>query len=80
MRIGLAPEAPDDEADERVAAAAALRRLGSSSATVCTPSANVGAVATYQSAGFGRLPDVRDLRRPEASASSSRTRGITWVP
>lgn len=47
-----------------VAAAAALREMGSSSATVCTPSSNVGAVATYVSAGFQRLPDVTDLRRP----------------
>ena len=46
-----------------VAAAAALQELGSSSAIVCTPSSNVGAVATYRSAGFRRLPEVRDLRR-----------------
>jgi ribosomal protein S18 acetylase RimI-like enzyme len=46
-----------------VAAAAALRELGSSSATVCTPSANAGAVATYKSAGFRPLPEVRDRRR-----------------
>ncbi|MFD2417006.1 GNAT family N-acetyltransferase [Amycolatopsis pigmentata] len=46
-----------------VAAAAALRELGSSSAIVCTPSANAGAVATYESAGFQRLPEVRDLSR-----------------
>ena len=46
-----------------VAAAAALRELGSSSATVCTASSNVGAVATYKSAGFQQLPDVRDLHR-----------------
>jgi len=46
-----------------LAAAAALRRLGSSSATVCTTSANVGAVATYRAAGFQQLPDVTDLRR-----------------
>lgn len=46
-----------------LAAAAALRQLGSSSATVCTPSANVGAVATYRSAGFQQLPDVADLSR-----------------
>lgn len=46
-----------------VAAAAALRELGSSSATVCTPSFNVGAVATYRSAGFRQFPEVRDLRR-----------------
>ena len=46
-----------------VAAAAALRELGSSSVLVCTPSANVGAVATYESAGFRALPEVRDRRR-----------------
>lgn len=46
-----------------VAAAAALRDLGSSSAMVCTPSSNAGAVATYGSAGFRRLPEVRDKRR-----------------
>lgn len=46
-----------------VAAAAALRELGSSSAVVCTPSANVGAVATYRSAGFQSLPEVRDHYR-----------------
>jgi GNAT superfamily N-acetyltransferase len=47
-----------------VAAAGALQEMGSSSATVCTPSSNVGAVATYASAGFRRLPDVTDFRRP----------------
>ncbi|HWO60473.1 MAG TPA: GNAT family N-acetyltransferase [Umezawaea sp.] len=46
-----------------VAAAAALREMGSSSAIVCTPSSNVGAVATYESAGFRRLPEVRDRYR-----------------
>jgi ribosomal protein S18 acetylase RimI-like enzyme len=46
-----------------VAAAAALRKMGASSATVCTPSSNVGAVATYASAGFRKLPDVTDFRR-----------------
>jgi ribosomal protein S18 acetylase RimI-like enzyme len=46
-----------------VAAAAALQELGSSSAIVCTPSANVGGVATYKSAGFQQLPEVRDLYR-----------------
>ncbi|QQQ75702.1 GNAT family N-acetyltransferase [Saccharothrix sp. 6-C] len=46
-----------------IAAAAALRDLGSSSALVCTPSSNVGAVATYESAGFRALPEVRDRRR-----------------
>ena len=45
-----------------LAAAAALRELGASSAVVDTPSANVGAVATYVAAGFQRLPEVRDLR------------------
>jgi ribosomal protein S18 acetylase RimI-like enzyme len=46
-----------------VAAAAALQELGSASAMVCTPSSNVGAVATYKSAGFQQLPEVRDRRR-----------------
>ncbi|WP_340685164.1 GNAT family N-acetyltransferase [Amycolatopsis coloradensis] len=46
-----------------VAAAAALRELGSSSAGVNTPSSNVAAVATYESGGFQRLPEVRDLAR-----------------
>ena len=47
-----------------VAAAAALQQMGSSTATVCTPSSNVGAVAAYVSAGFTKLPDVTDFRRP----------------
>ncbi|MCD0445664.1 GNAT family N-acetyltransferase [Glycomyces sp. A-F 0318] len=46
-----------------VAAAAALREMGSSSAIVCTPSDNAGGVATYESAGFQPLPEVRDLHR-----------------
>ena len=46
-----------------IAAAAALRELGSSSAIVCTESSNFGAVATYKSAGFRQLPEVRDLHR-----------------
>jgi ribosomal protein S18 acetylase RimI-like enzyme len=46
-----------------VAAAAALKELDCSSAIVCTPSANVGAVATYQSAGFQQLPERRDRYR-----------------
>jgi GNAT superfamily N-acetyltransferase len=46
-----------------VAAAAALHDLGSSSAIVCTPSSNVGAVATYRAAGFEQLPEVRDHSR-----------------
>ncbi|NIJ10152.1 GNAT superfamily N-acetyltransferase [Saccharomonospora amisosensis] len=50
-----------------VAAAAALRQLGSSSAMVCTPSSNIGAVATYEAAGFRRYPEVRDLCRDPRS-------------
>ena len=46
-----------------VAGAAALRELGSSSALVCTPSSNAGAVATYRAAGFDQLPEVHDQRR-----------------
>ncbi|WP_116951168.1 GNAT family N-acetyltransferase [Jiangella endophytica] len=46
-----------------IAAAAALRELGSSSAIVCTPSSHVAAVATYRSAGFHDLPEVRDRCR-----------------
>jgi ribosomal protein S18 acetylase RimI-like enzyme len=46
-----------------VAAAAALQGLGSSSAIVCTPSSNVGAVATYKSAGFQECPEIRDRYR-----------------
>lgn len=46
-----------------LAAASALRELGSSSAMVGAESSNLGAVATYRSAGYEPLPDVRDLRR-----------------
>jgi ribosomal protein S18 acetylase RimI-like enzyme len=46
-----------------VAAAAALQDLGSSSAIVCTPSVNIGGVATYKAAGFQQLPEVRDRYR-----------------
>ena len=46
-----------------LAAAAALREMGASSATVCTPSSNVGGVATYTAAGFTALRDVTDFRR-----------------
>lgn len=46
-----------------LACAAALRELGASSSLVCTPSANVGGVAAYVSAGFRRLPDAHDLHR-----------------
>jgi ribosomal protein S18 acetylase RimI-like enzyme len=55
-----------------VAAAAALQELGSSSAIVCTPSSNVGAVATYKSAGFQERPEIRDRYR---DASRPRARG-----
>jgi GNAT superfamily N-acetyltransferase len=47
-----------------VAAAAALQELGASAATVCTPSVNVGGVTTYVAAGYQKLPDVTDFRRP----------------
>jgi len=46
-----------------VAAAAALQELGSSSAIVATPSSNIGAVATYASAGFRQRPEIRDQYR-----------------
>lgn len=46
-----------------LAAAAALRDLGSSSATVHTPAGNAAGVATYASAGYRRLPDAADLVR-----------------
>ncbi|MGY0021001.1 GNAT family N-acetyltransferase [Streptomyces sp. YJ-C3] len=46
-----------------LAAVAALQELGSSSAIVATPSRNVAALATYKSAGFQPLSDVRDLAR-----------------
>jgi ribosomal protein S18 acetylase RimI-like enzyme len=46
-----------------VAAAATLQELGSSSAIVCTPSSNAGAVAAYESAGFRQLAEVRDRYR-----------------
>lgn len=42
-----------------VAAARALQELGASSAVVCTPGFNVGAIATYQAAGFEQLPELR---------------------
>lgn len=47
-----------------LAGAAALRELGAASATVCTPTANAGGVATYRAAGFRPLPERLDLRRP----------------
>lgn len=47
------------------AAAAALREMGSSSVTVCTPTANEGAVRAYVSAGFTAAEPVSDFRRPD---------------
>lgn len=54
-----------------VAAAAVLRDMGASSATVCTPLDNAAAVATYRSAGFSERPTVRDLRRPALDSVES---------
>lgn len=47
-----------------LAAAATLRAMGASSASVYTPASNAGAVATYAAAGFVELPSVRDRLRP----------------
>jgi GNAT superfamily N-acetyltransferase len=46
-----------------VAAAAVLRTLGASNASVCTPSALESAVRTYVSAGFAVLPERFDCTR-----------------
>lgn len=46
-----------------VAAARALQESGSSGVIVCTPSSNVGAVATYRSAGLEQVAERRDLCR-----------------
>lgn len=46
-----------------VAGAAALREMGSSSVRVCTPSSNVGGVATYKAAGFAARPGIADRIR-----------------
>lgn len=46
-----------------LAAAAHLRELGSSSVLVCTPSSLPSAVATYEAAGFTRLPERLDRVR-----------------
>ncbi|GIJ32710.1 GNAT family N-acetyltransferase [Micromonospora sediminimaris] len=54
-----------------LAAAAALRDMGSSSASVCVESSNVGAVATYASAGFTPSAEVTDLRRRTAGWKAS---------
>ncbi|WP_114906533.1 GNAT family N-acetyltransferase [Ornithinimicrobium murale] len=46
-----------------LAAASALRELGSSAAFVATPGSNVGAVATYHAAGFTTLYERLDRER-----------------
>ncbi|MEU4579714.1 GNAT family N-acetyltransferase [Nonomuraea sp. NPDC023979] len=46
-----------------IAAARALRELGSSSMVAYCESANVGAVATYRSAGMEQLSERRDISR-----------------
>jgi ribosomal protein S18 acetylase RimI-like enzyme len=46
-----------------LAAAAHLRELGASSVLVCTPSSLPSAVATYEAAGFTRLPERLDRSR-----------------
>jgi len=46
-----------------LAAAAALRDMGASSALVCTPSSNTAAVATYRAAGYEPLPERWDISR-----------------
>jgi ribosomal protein S18 acetylase RimI-like enzyme len=46
-----------------IAAAAALRDMGASSATVCAEVSNAAAVATYRAAGFKPQAEVRDLTR-----------------
>lgn len=48
-----------------LAAAAALREMGCSSAVVATPSSNLAAVATYQAAGFVTAGEVHDFCRPD---------------
>ena len=40
-----------------------MREMGSSSAIVCTPTSYEGAIATYEAAGFLRLPERWDLHR-----------------
>ncbi|ACL41251.1 GCN5-related N-acetyltransferase [Pseudarthrobacter chlorophenolicus A6] len=45
------------------AAAASLREMDSSSATVCAESSNAGALSTYLAAGFSAQPEVADWRR-----------------
>lgn len=45
------------------AAAATLREMGSSSATVCAESSNTSAIATYLAAGYVADPEVTDWHR-----------------
>jgi ribosomal protein S18 acetylase RimI-like enzyme len=63
-----------------VAAASALQRLGASSATVCTPTANVGGVATYVAAGFTPLEERLDLRRNAGKTQTRRRQDVFPVP
>lgn len=64
LRMAVSPDLQsDDEIIERVLTDIEGPERGVLDAGVCTPSANVGAVATYASAGFERSPDARDLRR-----------------
>ena len=46
-----------------LAAARALQDMGASSVFTCTPGFNVGAVATYKSAGMQPQPETRALVR-----------------
>jgi GNAT superfamily N-acetyltransferase len=48
-----------------VAAAAALREMGASSALVCTPSSNAAAVATYRAAGYAPMAERLDINRAD---------------
>ncbi len=52
-----------------VAAAAELKKLGSSSALVCTKSSLAAAVATYEAAGFQQLPQRLDRSRDASPAA-----------
>lgn len=45
------------------AAGAHLQQMGASSAVVCTPTSNEAAVATYEAAGYQRMPVRLDLSR-----------------
>lgn len=45
------------------AAAAHLRKMGSSSVLVCTPTSLQSAVNTYEAAGYERLPERLDRSR-----------------